>query len=142
MGGILAVLFPTSSKKAWPHDCLGFCFNGNHNALFAYSSNPLLSVILCIMMGPLYQVRDVSQTVILQDTLTDEERAPVTAAKIPFDCMVYHNNRHHGGFGRLDRGTKRIYRCRCIICRNSRCHIFVRDLRTYSQSARQQTKGK
>lgn len=63
---------------------LGSVSMGITTLLFAYSSNPLLSVILCIMMGPLYQVRDVSQTVILQDTLTDEERAPVTAAKILF----------------------------------------------------------
>ena len=143
LGGILAVLFSNQLKKAWPHDCLWLCFNGNHNAFIRLFVKSLLSVILCIMMGPLYQVRDVSQTVILQDTLTDEERAPVTAAKntiltawsiITIAIM--------GALADLI-GVRSVFIAAAVLyAGTAAATFFVRDLRTYSQSARQQTKGK
>jgi len=41
---------------------------------FSLTTNPYLSVILCILMGPLYQIRDISQSTIFQDVLPKEER--------------------------------------------------------------------
>ncbi|MEB2280126.1 MFS transporter [Lysinibacillus xylanilyticus] len=47
---------------------------------FSLTTNPYLSVILCILMGPLYQIRDISQSTIFQDVLPKEERASIMAA--------------------------------------------------------------
>nr|MDH3163688.1 MFS transporter [Bacillus licheniformis] len=144
LGGILAVLFSNQLKKRLGLMIFfGSVSMGITTLLFAYSSNPLLSVILCIMMGPLYQVRDVSQTVILQDTLTDEERAPVTAAKntilaawsiITIAIM--------GALADLI-GVRSVFiGYAAVLYAGTAATFFVRDLRTYSQSARRQTKGK
>ncbi|MCY9393421.1 MFS transporter, partial [Bacillus haynesii] len=121
---------------------LGSVSMGITTLLFAYSSNPLLSVTLCIMMGPLYQVRDVSQTVILQDTLTDEERAPVTAAKnTVLAAWSILTIAIMGALADLI-GVRSVFIAAAVLYAGTAAAIFfVRDLRTYSQSARQQTKG-
>ncbi|WFA03339.1 MFS transporter [Bacillus sp. HSf4] len=82
LGGVLVMLFSSRlQKRLGLMIALGALSMAMMTLLFAYSANPLLSVILCMLMGPLYQVRDVSQTVILQHSLTDEERAPLVAAQ-------------------------------------------------------------
>lgn len=50
-------------------------------ALFATLSYPLVSLLLCVCMGPLYQIRDIGQTTILQDTIQSDRRAGVMAAR-------------------------------------------------------------
>ncbi|MGG0836739.1 MFS transporter [Bacillus paralicheniformis] len=142
LGGILAVLFSNQLKKRLGlMIVLGSVSMGITTLLFAYSSNPLLSVILCIMMGPLYQVRDVSQTVILQDTLTDEERAPVTAAKNTIlTAWSVLTIAIMGALADLI-GVQSVFIAAAVLYAGTAAvTFFVRDVRTYSQSARQHTK--
>ncbi|XBO85275.1 hypothetical protein AAGG52_13085 [Bacillus licheniformis] len=121
---------------------LGSVSMGITTFLFAYSPNPLFSVILCIMMGPLYQIRDVSQTVILQDALTDEERAPVSAAQNTIlTAWSILTIAIMGALADLI-GVQSVFIAAAVLYAGTAAvTFFVRDLRMYSQSARQQTKG-
>lgn len=48
---------------------------------FSIVTIPILSVLLCILMGPMYQIRDICQSTILQDVIPERERASVMAAR-------------------------------------------------------------
>ncbi|WP_164931538.1 MFS transporter [Longirhabdus pacifica] len=49
--------------------------------LFSISTSPLIAVILCVLMGPMYQIRDIAQSTILQDVIPENQRASVMAAR-------------------------------------------------------------
>jgi hypothetical protein len=48
---------------------------------FAVNSNAILASWLCLMMGPIYQIREICQETVLQDVLSPMERAKVMAAR-------------------------------------------------------------
>jgi MFS family permease len=49
--------------------------------LFAINSNAMLAFLLCMLMGPCYQAREICQETVLQDVITPRERANVMAAR-------------------------------------------------------------
>ncbi|MDN4593008.1 MFS transporter [Polycladomyces subterraneus] len=49
--------------------------------LFAINTNAILALVLCILMGPLYQTREICQETVLQDVIEPQERANVMAAR-------------------------------------------------------------
>ncbi|MBN2907962.1 MFS transporter [Polycladomyces sp. WAk] len=49
--------------------------------LFAINTNAILALVLCILMGPIYQAREICQETVLQDVITPRERANVMAAR-------------------------------------------------------------
>lgn len=49
--------------------------------LFAVFPIPWLALALCVLMGPVYQAREICQETIMQDVLKDGERANVMAAR-------------------------------------------------------------
>lgn len=49
--------------------------------LFAVFPFPWLALALCVLMGPVYQAREICQETIMQDVLKDGERANVMAAR-------------------------------------------------------------
>ncbi len=57
-----------------------FCM-GILTALFALSPLPIVAFLLCLGMGPFYQIRDICQETVLQDALEEAERAPMLAAR-------------------------------------------------------------
>ncbi|UOE95500.1 MFS transporter [Alkalihalobacillus sp. LMS39] len=49
--------------------------------LFALSPYAILAVIVCVLMGPMYSIRDICQETVLQDIMNHSERASVMAAR-------------------------------------------------------------
>ncbi|GAA0358943.1 MFS transporter [Bacillus horti] len=49
--------------------------------LFALIPIPWLALIVCVLMGPVYQAREICQETIMQDVLEEKERANVMAAR-------------------------------------------------------------
>ncbi|SFF67960.1 Major Facilitator Superfamily protein [Planifilum fulgidum] len=49
---------------------------------FAVNSTAILALWLCLMMGPIYQIREICQETVLQDVLSPMERAKVMAARV------------------------------------------------------------
>ena len=49
---------------------------------FAVNSTAMLALWLCLMMGPIYQIREICQETVLQDVLSPTERAKVMAARV------------------------------------------------------------
>ena len=47
----------------------------------AINSHALLALVLCALMGPCYQVREICQETVLQDVISPQERANVMAAR-------------------------------------------------------------
>jgi hypothetical protein len=54
---------------------------GTLTLFFAISPNAILAVILCILMGPMYSIRDICQETVLQDVIKPSERANILAAR-------------------------------------------------------------
>ncbi|PSL43236.1 hypothetical protein B0H94_11160 [Salsuginibacillus halophilus] len=52
--------------------------------LFSMNDIVLLALLLCVLMGPMYQARDICQTSILQDAIPADERPNVMAARSAF----------------------------------------------------------
>ncbi|WP_180954976.1 MFS transporter [Bacillus sp. V3-13] len=49
--------------------------------LFTVINIPIFSLVLCILMGPMYQIRDICQQTILQDVIKPEQIASIMAAR-------------------------------------------------------------
>ncbi|MCG0050774.1 MFS transporter [Priestia aryabhattai] len=49
--------------------------------MFSTTSSGILALIFCLLMGPLYQIRDTCQVTVLQDIIKQSELAKVTAAR-------------------------------------------------------------
>ena len=49
--------------------------------MFSTTSSGILALIFCLLMGPLYQIRDTCQVTLLQDIIKQSELAKVTAAR-------------------------------------------------------------
>jgi hypothetical protein len=60
---------------------------------FAVNSRALLALVLCMLMGPFYQIREICQETVLQDVLSPSERAKVMAARsallTPWGALAY-----------------------------------------------------
>jgi len=60
---------------------------------FALNSNAVLALVICMFMGPLYQVREICQETVLQDVISPQERANVMAARnavlTPWSAMTH-----------------------------------------------------
>ncbi len=60
---------------------------------FALNSNAVLALVICMFMGPFYQVREICQETVLQDVISPRERANVMAARnavlTPWSAMTH-----------------------------------------------------
>ena len=60
---------------------------------FAINSNAVLALVICALMGPFYQVREICQETVLQDAISPRERANVMAARnavlTPWSAMTH-----------------------------------------------------
>jgi MFS family permease len=52
--------------------------------LFSFNTIPLIAVLLCVLMGPMYQARDICQSALLQDAIPEGRRAGIMAARNSF----------------------------------------------------------
>ncbi|GAE37714.1 MFS transporter [Halalkalibacter akibai] len=52
--------------------------------LFSLTTIPIIAVLLCILMGPMYQARDICQVAIMQDAIPEKRRAGIMAARSAF----------------------------------------------------------
>jgi MFS family permease len=52
--------------------------------LFSLNTIPLVAVLLCVLMGPMYQARDICQSALLQDAIPEGRRASIMAARNTF----------------------------------------------------------
>jgi len=57
---------------------------GTLTLLFSFNTNMIVALLLCILMGPMYQARDVCQTAVLQNAIPAKDRANVMAARTAF----------------------------------------------------------
>ncbi|WP_051314588.1 MFS transporter [Alteribacter aurantiacus] len=52
--------------------------------IFSFTTVPIIAVLLCVLMGPMYQARDICQVALLQDAIPEERRAGIMAARSAF----------------------------------------------------------
>lgn len=57
---------------------------GTLTLIFSLNDYVLITLLLCIMMGPMYQARDICQTALLQDVIPEKQRANIMAARSAF----------------------------------------------------------
>ncbi|SDB85280.1 MFS transporter [Shouchella lonarensis] len=86
VGAILGGLIVTLEAKRFSTNIgvmigLGGISMGIFTILFSLNTIPLLAVVMCILMGPMYQVRDVCQVTVLQHAIPAEKRASVMATR-------------------------------------------------------------
>lgn len=86
VGAILGGLIVTLEVKRFSTNIgvmigLGGISMGIFTILFSLNTIPLLAVVMCILMGPMYQVRDVCQVTVLQHAIPAEKRASVMATR-------------------------------------------------------------
>ncbi len=55
-------------------------------AMFAIIPIPIIAVLLCVFMGPAYQMRDIAQITLIQTTVDENKLAKVNAAR---DTLIY-----------------------------------------------------
>ncbi|KYG26095.1 MFS transporter [Alkalihalobacillus trypoxylicola] len=89
VGAILGSLLVTfkadrfSSRIGVMIGCSGLSM-GILTILFALNTNPVMALILCVLMGPMYQARDICQVALLQDAIPEQRRASIMAARSSF----------------------------------------------------------
>ncbi|EGL81380.1 major facilitator superfamily MFS_1 [Caldalkalibacillus thermarum TA2.A1] len=57
---------------------------GVFTILFSINSLPIIAVLLCVLMGPIYQARSIFQVTVLQDAIPAQRRAGIMAARNAF----------------------------------------------------------
>ncbi len=57
---------------------------GIFTILFSFNTIPIIAVLLCVLMGPMYQARDICQVALMQDAIPEKRLAGIMAARNAF----------------------------------------------------------
>ncbi|MFC4098140.1 MFS transporter [Paenibacillus xanthanilyticus] len=81
-GGLLVMLFSRKIEgRLIPAMITGALAIAAMTVLFALTSSPPIALLLCLLMGPAFQMRDIAQRTIFQTRIKPEELASVYAAQ-------------------------------------------------------------
>lgn len=90
MGGILILKFSQKvQKNLFRNMILGASSVAILTFLYSFNTIPLLSILLVVLMGPAYQLRDISQQTIVQRSVQIETLPKVLAAVSTIDQFVF-----------------------------------------------------
>lgn len=87
MGGLLALWISSWLQANLGKGMIfGAAFMALFTALFAVIPVPWVAVLLCVLMGPAYQIRDIAQATLFQLEVEDKKLAKVNAAR---NTLIY-----------------------------------------------------
>jgi MFS family permease len=89
VGAILGSIIVTFNGKILQHKIgvmigLSGISMGLLTILLSFTTMPLFAVLLCVLMGPMYQARDICQVALMQDAIPEDRRAGIMAARNAF----------------------------------------------------------
>ncbi|MCH1627388.1 MFS transporter [Ferdinandcohnia quinoae] len=90
IGGILVWRFSKTINKS----LIGYIVIGSIGVsiltiIYSFVSTPLVALILVVLMGPLYQVRDIAQSTFIQNTIDKETLGKYLASKATINQAVF-----------------------------------------------------